>query len=313
MANTKSLDLELSSSQYASIADASQTGLDITGDLTIESWIKLESLPGSGADYPIASKWDANGSALSYLFTYQNNSGTYRFVTQLSNSAGTVATAVYNQTLDAGTWYHVAMVVDLATDSVEYFVDGSSIGSGALSAAIADIKNSTAKFAIGARFNNAPAALYDGLIDDVRVWSDKRTPTEIANNRSVELIGNEDNLAGYWKLNDDYLDATANNNDLTAAGSPTFSTDIPFIGNITSELGTGSFTLTGQDINVSLGYSVTLGTGTFVLTGYGLSLELSGWNNPDRNTSSWSNIDRSSSTYSNEARNSASWANRDKS
>jgi hypothetical protein len=42
--NTHSLDLELSSSQYAYITDANQTGLDITGDFTIEAWIKLNRL-----------------------------------------------------------------------------------------------------------------------------------------------------------------------------------------------------------------------------------------------------------------------------
>ena len=43
-ANTHSTDLESGSSQYWSITDASQTGLDITGDFSIEGWVKLESL-----------------------------------------------------------------------------------------------------------------------------------------------------------------------------------------------------------------------------------------------------------------------------
>ena len=52
MANTYSLDLELTSSQYAYIADGDQTGLDITGDFTYEMWIKLEQLPSTaGASF----------------------------------------------------------------------------------------------------------------------------------------------------------------------------------------------------------------------------------------------------------------------
>lgn len=35
--NTQSLDLEDGSSQYLSITDASQTSLDITGDITLEA------------------------------------------------------------------------------------------------------------------------------------------------------------------------------------------------------------------------------------------------------------------------------------
>jgi len=36
-------------------------------------------------------------------------------------------------------------------------------------------------------------------------------------------------LVGYWRFENNYLDETTNNNDLTASGSPVFSTDIPFI------------------------------------------------------------------------------------
>ena len=45
-ANTHSIDLESGSSQYLSIADVSQTGLDITGDMTIACAVRVESLPG---------------------------------------------------------------------------------------------------------------------------------------------------------------------------------------------------------------------------------------------------------------------------
>ena len=45
MWNRYSLDLELSSSQYAYVADNPE--LSITGDITIEAWIKLEQLPST--------------------------------------------------------------------------------------------------------------------------------------------------------------------------------------------------------------------------------------------------------------------------
>ena len=45
--NTNSIDLELSSSQYLSITDGNQTGLDLNSDFTIECWIKLEQLPST--------------------------------------------------------------------------------------------------------------------------------------------------------------------------------------------------------------------------------------------------------------------------
>ena len=43
MANTHSLDLELGSSQYAYIDNGDQSGLGVTGDFTIEAWVRIET------------------------------------------------------------------------------------------------------------------------------------------------------------------------------------------------------------------------------------------------------------------------------
>jgi hypothetical protein len=63
MANTKSLFLDASNTDYAYLTDGSQTGLDITGSITLEAWIKLESLPASGVSYAIVAKDDRNATA----------------------------------------------------------------------------------------------------------------------------------------------------------------------------------------------------------------------------------------------------------
>jgi hypothetical protein len=71
--NTNSLDLEASSSQYASHADA--TALSITGNLAIEATITPESLPAIGNSMVLASKWDVNGNLRSYKFEIYAISG----------------------------------------------------------------------------------------------------------------------------------------------------------------------------------------------------------------------------------------------
>jgi hypothetical protein len=52
----RSLDLERSSSQYAYITDGSQSGLDITGDLSISLWAKFESALGTNQNYTFISR-----------------------------------------------------------------------------------------------------------------------------------------------------------------------------------------------------------------------------------------------------------------
>ena len=60
---------------------------------------------------------------------------------------------------------------------------------------------------------------WDGYIDDVRLWDDIRTPTEILDNAFTELVGTEAGLVGYWPCNDsdgtNVADLTSNGNDGT--------------------------------------------------------------------------------------------------
>ena len=71
--NTYSVDFESSSSQYAYCAD--HAALSITGDLSIEAYIKPESLPTVGNSMVLVSKWDENSNKRSYKFDIYTVSG----------------------------------------------------------------------------------------------------------------------------------------------------------------------------------------------------------------------------------------------
>jgi len=101
-----SLDLESTSSQYASITDASQTGLDLTSDFTLEAWINWETIPTSGNQSAIWFKRD--GSAQGYYCFYQNSGGTLRFITQIDDTESIVNYSGFT----AGVWYHLALTYD---------------------------------------------------------------------------------------------------------------------------------------------------------------------------------------------------------
>ena len=227
--NSHSLDLERTSSQYASIADASQTGLDLTGDFTIEAWVKLETTP-IGAEQIIAAKYDLS-SQRSYRFELHDGSGQLRLIVSDDGSinAGHTIESTSTSTLtDTTGWHHVAVSFNIGTEAVKFYLDTVEESGSNTGTIGATLHNSSAPFSIGCQFNTGSAlTFFDGLIDEVRVWNDIRTSSEISNNYLTELIGNEANLVAYYKLNNDYLDETSNNNDLTASGSPIFSTDVP--------------------------------------------------------------------------------------
>jgi len=215
MANTHSLDLEASSSQYASITDASQSGLDITGDMTIECWIKPESSPSSAI---LVSKYGVS----SYSFKLWQTS-TSIALTLTSDGAG-VNSSFISHSITVGVWQHIAVTYKASSGLVTLYINSTSTGTATNTKT--SIFNSSADFEIGS--NRSGNNTYDGLIDEVRIWDDVRTATEIADNYQTELVGDEANLQGYWRFNNDYTDETSNGNDLTASGSPVFSTDVPF-------------------------------------------------------------------------------------
>jgi hypothetical protein len=49
-----------------------------------------------------------------------------------------------------------------------------------------------------------------GYLSDIRIWDVERTASEIAENYSAPLNGDENGLLGYWPLESDYDDKTAN-------------------------------------------------------------------------------------------------------
>lgn len=240
--NTYSLDLESGSSQYASIADASQTGLDLSGDFTIEFWIKAEDWGASTTTRQIVTKYQ--GSLVGgYAINTYNNGGTIEINANIYQNNDTTVRDIYKLNITSliptGEWHHVAITCDISEASAttfEFFIDGKSRGNGTavVSGNCASIYNNSGAFYIGA--DNDTGRYFDGKIDDVRVWSDVRTPSEIQANMDSELVGNETGLVGYWKLNNDYTDETSNSNDLTASGSPVFSTDYAFETENTSSL-----------------------------------------------------------------------------
>ena len=233
MANTHSLDLELSSSQYASRADTAS--LSITGDITIEGWIKLESI---GNTMSIAAKTNPGSSLVSYqLFISGSDDKLY---IAYSDNGSTVRRNLINMDTafgggDVGTWVHIAAAVDVSAKSVAFYKNTVLIGDTlATDGGSTAIHDNASEFSVGARKSTATWGLFfDGLQNNLRVWNGLRNAGEIAANWKQVLTTGP---VGSWYAINDHLDLTTNNNDLTASGSPVFSTDVPFTTEILQDI-----------------------------------------------------------------------------
>lgn len=192
---------------------------------------------GAGA-FHIDYSSSVSGSSTPALTTaidsdLSSNDG-YVLKLQISNNGTSVETFTWDITekIDTSSWRRYQVTWEDTTSTAIAYINGSSLGS--KTGSFTSIYNSSANLAIGFDYSSGGAAqnFYDGLIDDVRLWNDVRTQSELSSKNDIKLIGNEGNLIAYYQyesnLNDSQTNVTANN--LTGVNSPTYSSDVPFIG-----------------------------------------------------------------------------------
>lgn len=229
-ANTHSIDLERGESDY--LWAANHASLDITGDISVEAWVKVEDDPDAGdlmytitshnnaADTEYAIWWAVSGAHddpnVGLTATYWSNYGV---------TSGTTHT--HDLDIEIGVWHHVAMTIDVSVPDIKFYYDGTQTDDSGTAGATA-IESMSGKTNIG-RMTAAGTRCFDGKIDDVRYWNDVRTQTEIDDNKSKELVGNEAGLVAYWKLNNSGTDDSSNSNTMTNSGG-TYDTDPAFVG-----------------------------------------------------------------------------------
>jgi ribosome-associated protein YbcJ (S4-like RNA binding protein) len=181
--------------------------LDITNFITLEAWIRAESVPSSGGQARVVSK-SFNYELSVYGADPGCVSGTAGDV-QWRGIIGGLDRRICGGSLIPGTWHHVAGTYD-GKDFILY-VDGDPVARTERSGLIG---TNNEDVIIG----NHPTLErpFDGGIDEVRVWNVARTEQEIRNDMNWELSGSEAGLVGYYRLNEgvgqDIFDGSAYGN-----------------------------------------------------------------------------------------------------
>lgn len=194
-ASTEAVDLN-GTTAYLWAADS--TSLSITGDMTVEAWVQYDSAPPSGAYWCILGKWATSQNT--FVLAHRNDPSPSRLAMYLAGPGGSPTYISDAFTPTAGTWYHIAATYTASTGAVVFYVNATSYNGTLESGSdTTSLNDTTARFAIGA-FNteNSLSWPFDGKVDEVRVWNDVRTSTEINDNKAVELTGSEANLVAYW-------------------------------------------------------------------------------------------------------------------
>ena len=104
-------------------------------------------------------------------------------------------------TIDSETWHHIAAVHTRSngTSMLKVYLNGEDVGGTTIGATSTPNDNSY-PLTIGSRFFT-PNALFNGQIDDVRIWSDALDGQQIQEIMYNNLSDYEDDLIGYWNFN----------------------------------------------------------------------------------------------------------------
>ena len=203
----------------------SVAAFDMQGNHTIEFWFRRHATAGSFQH--LISK-DNNPMTTGWGIVLQSD-GSIRYE-PFGVGGGLTSASHIHDTI----WHHIALT-RTSGGAATLYIDGALSNSGTTN--IPNTNGASLKF--GRRENGNDD--FNGVIDEVRVWSEVRTLAQINSFKSQPLTGSEPNLAAYWRLDDgtgqNAIDSSSPpydgqlGPDMSAAGDPIWVIDpIPGFG-----------------------------------------------------------------------------------
>jgi len=172
---------------YVSVPD--DVSLDFT-EFTIEMWIyKLSS-----NNYKLIGQNNSNNHERGFVFGIDNSD---EFHIEVWSSAVTFTSVTSTETIPNNEWVHLTMSWK-KNDRLKGYINGKLVID--VATIDADITNATPMIIGKAPWYDLNENHFNGYMDEIRIWNDVRTETEIKHNMHKELTGNEANLVSYYKM-----------------------------------------------------------------------------------------------------------------
>lgn len=149
-----------------------QPSMPLSSSVSISMWVNMQSFPTSGNEHQLVTLNTTSTSSGTLKISYRNNLvngygnwlGFYADYWDNANNQLAVATQTAAST---NTWYHLAVI--LKTNAVDLYVNGTSIGTRALTTTHTASAN-TSKVTLG---------LFNGAMDDLLIFNRAIAPAEI--------------------------------------------------------------------------------------------------------------------------------------
>ncbi|MFC1789478.1 hypothetical protein ACFLYY_00700 [Patescibacteria group bacterium] len=208
---------------YVSVA--SSTNLNITGPITLEGWVKFDTLP-SDPDYTTLVGREGGSPRNGYILIFDGTSKDFYF--QLFNSDAQTSIDYNYSDWQEDTWYHVAFTYDDVNVGKAYL-------NGALNKTLPSLgadkagSNVDGEFWMGKRPVSG-GIYFDGILDEVRIYDRVLSDTEITEHYK-KSFKDDSGLVGNWRFKEgsgtstyDGSDTGNNGTLLPASSEPTWST-----------------------------------------------------------------------------------------
>lgn len=204
-------------------------------EITIEAWIYPIENPNNSAP-SFLSKGDGGSIASSRSYELgldlsgQFGSGSR---VQLSLFLGSNTWALHEAPIPYEEWTHVAGTYSSTDGLYQLFINGVLTSSTTYDASETTpllgkkLRQTTLPLILGA-YPPHPGTFTTGRIDEVRIWSIRRSALDINRDIYRPLTGMESNLVGYWNFDDGTAtDVTGNGNNGSVEGNTSFQEDVP--------------------------------------------------------------------------------------
>lgn len=180
------------SNDAVTIATANDAAVDFTGSETFSAsaWVYVTTMPGSGEQDAIITKWDATSSQRGYRLFVENDdadtTGNFQVDIYDESLDQTILATTANDFVNTNTWYHVAFTFNGGTagsaSDLNLYVDGRLNNSNSANGSFAGLENVTSDFTVGDYdTTDATATLtaLTGTIDEVKVYGTTLTLAQV--------------------------------------------------------------------------------------------------------------------------------------
>lgn len=212
---------------YLMVPDNS--AINLTNNFSIEFWIQPKF-----SENPVAREIIQEGKCVNSSMSYHvilETDATLRFITNCDGSC--TYSNVYKCDTPIEQDECIQIAITYSSSGVQFYFNGVAQTGSYIQGGFCGVLNSSAEpLRIGhyITLSNNLALFYDGMLDELRIWSRVLTQSEILTNFESSLVGNESGLELYYNFNGSTVGpGVFVTNNASATGSilnaETFSTD----------------------------------------------------------------------------------------